>query len=218
VSQIPFDLPHRTALGRDDFFAAPGNRTALALVESWPDWPSHAAILVGPDGSGKSHLAQIWRARSGAQSFPAPLSSKVFLAEDCDRGIDERALFHALNHARQEGGHILMTARSYPASWNIALPDLASRLRAAPVTEIGLPDDGLLRSVLVKLFADRQIAVDEGTVAYLIARMPRLLGDARELVAEIDRQALAERAEVTRQFVARVMAGREEPGLFDADP
>ena len=219
MKQIPLDLPYRAALGIEDFLPHPSNAKALALVLASPDWPSQSAILVGPSGCGKSHLAAIWQARTGAPAFPAALESGTTLAEDCGPGVDERSLFHALNAARQNGGLVLMTAQTYPGHWRIALPDLASRLKAVPVMEIGPPDDGLLRSVLVKLFADRQIAVEEMTIAYMVARMPRALGAARELVAEIDRRALAERAEVTRPFVARFMAEFAEPGLFgDAEP
>ena len=215
MSQLPLNLPVRAALGRQDFMSDASNAAALALVDAWPDWPHHGAILVGPPGSGKSHLASIWSQRSDARALASVLEGNAWLAEDCHAGIDERALFHALNQARQLGGHVLMTAQSYPAHWKIALPDLASRLKASPVTGIGAPGDGLLRSVLVKLFADRQIAVDEPTVSFMLLRMPRSLGAARELVADIDQQAMAERADVTRAFVARVMSRRAEPGFFD---
>jgi chromosomal replication initiation ATPase DnaA len=217
VSQIPLDLPHQAALGREDFLADASNEKALALIDAWPDWPSHAAILVGPPGCGKSHLAHVWKGIAKAEIFPAALAARAVLAEDCDRGIDEVVLFHTLNTAKQDGGHVLMTALAHPTAWNIQLPDLASRLKAIPVTVIGPPDDGLLRSVLVKLFADRQLQVNEETVAYMVTRMPRSLGAARALVAEIDRQALVERADVTRPFVARFMTRYAEPDMFGED-
>ena len=119
-------------------------------------------------------------------------------------------MFHLLNLAREQGAYLLLTSREAPTGWKLTLPDLTSRLKAIPVATLGPPDDDLLRSVLVKLFADRQIAVDEAVVSYLVARIPRALGAADSLVAEIDRRALEEKAEVTRMFVGRVLAGLEE--------
>ncbi|MGQ0485034.1 MAG: chromosomal replication initiator DnaA [Hyphomicrobiales bacterium] len=226
--QLILELSHRTALAREDFLVAPSNAAAVALIDRWPDWPSHAALLVGPAGSGKSHLVEVWRQLSGARrvaagaitaaNVPDLLEPGSLAIEDApgDR-LDERGLFHLFNLARQKRASLLLTAMSHPAAWNIALPDLVSRLRAAPAVELGPPDDMLLRGVLVKLFADRQLAVDEPLVSFLLTRMPRSLDAARLLVAEIDRRALEERAEVTRTFVSRVLAGFTAPGLFGED-
>ena len=142
-------------------------------------------------------------------------ASKALCLEDIEVGqFDETMLFHALNLARQEGGHVLLSSRLEPAQWQVKLPDLASRLKALPVVHILPPDDALLRAVLVKQFADRQIVVDEALIGYMILRMPRSAAAARALVAEIDRQAMVERAEITRPFVAKVMARVESPDLF----
>jgi chromosomal replication initiation ATPase DnaA len=225
--QLVLELPHRQALGRDDFLVTASNSAAVALIDHWPDWPAHAAVIVGPTGSGKSHLVEVWRQRSMAvrvqaadvrvEAAPEILHSGAAAIEDAAPPLDERGLFHLLNLARQQGSSILLTAETRPEHWKIALPDLLSRLKAIPVLEILPPDDALLRGVLVKLFFDRQIAAAESTISFMLARMPRSLGAARLLVAEIDRRALEERAEITRPFVAKVLAEFSAPGLFGAE-
>lgn len=224
--QLVLDLPHRPALGREDFLVAGSNAAAVAMIDLWPQWPSHAVVLVGPPGSGKSHLVEVWRQRSGAvrceaealrrSDVPQLLATGALAVEDAPgRTPDETGLFHLINLARQTGATVLFTATEPPPRWPLKLPDLVSRLKAAPVTELGTPDDTLLRGVLVKLFADRQLAVEEAVVSYLMVRMPRSLEAARLLVAEIDRRALERKAEITRAFVAKVAAELVAPGLFD---
>jgi chromosomal replication initiation ATPase DnaA len=226
--QLVLDLPLRQALGRDDFLVTSSNSAAVELIDQWPRWPSYGAIIMGPPGSGKTHLVEVWRQLSGAALCPAGamtieavpdlLKGGVLAVEDAAAGeVQERALFHALNLAKQQGNQILVTSQTSPAQWQLKIPDLLSRLNALPVVSILSPDDALLRGVLVKLFADRQIAVDESMISYILLRIPRSLDAARALVGEIDRQALVERAEVTRPFVARVMASFTNPSLFVTD-
>jgi chromosomal replication initiation ATPase DnaA len=223
--QLTLDLAHRPARGREDFLVTPSSRAAVGLIDMFPNWQNHAVAIVGPAGSGKSHLLEVWCGMSGAalapaselheENVPALLASGALAIDDAPgASLDERALFHLLNLARQDRAHVLIASNSHPAGWRIALPDLASRLKALPVAELGPPDDQLLRGVVVKLFADRQLGVDEGTVSYLLLRMPRSLEAAGALVAEIDRQALEEKAEITRGFVARVLQSFTAPGLF----
>jgi chromosomal replication initiation ATPase DnaA len=223
--QLVLDLPHRTALGRDDFLVSRSNAEAVAFIDRWPSWPGYALALIGPRGSGKTHLAEVWRRMSNARlvtaealaegDVPSLLSSGALVVEDAPGPrLNERALFHILNLAREQQAYLLVTSSEVPATWNPALADLASRLKALPVAILGFPDDDLLRGVLVKLFADRQIAVDEAVISYLLARIPRAPAAARALVAEIDRRALEEKAEVTRNFVASVLTSLDEPGLF----
>ncbi len=223
--QLIFDLPHRPAMAREDFLVAPSNQAAVALVDQWPEWPGHAAIIAGPEGSGKSHLASVWQGRSGAVVVGAgdlhadalfdDMATTTMVIEDLDRtDFDEKALFHALNLARERGGHILLTTRSAAIVTAPLLADLRSRLKALPVAAIAKPDDALLRGVLVKLFADRQIMVDESLIGYMVLRMPRSLAAARQIVAEIDAASLAEGAPVTRPFVARIVERHVAPHLF----
>lgn len=223
--QLVLDLPLRPASGRDDFLVTPSNEAAVAMIDRYPDWPHHGVVLLGGSGSGKSHLLEVWRHAAGARLVraaelganpPEQLLASGALAIDDAPGadLDERALFHLLNLARQTGGRILIASETDPAQWPVSLPDLASRLRALAVTRVGQPDDALLRGVLVKHFADRQLAVEETVVSYLMLRMPRSLEAARAVVAEIDRVALVEHAAVTRALAARVLQQFAEPGMF----
>ncbi len=221
--QLVLDLPLRQALGRDDFLVTHSNSAAVEMIDQWPNWPTYGAIITGPPGSGKSHLVEVWRQKSGANFVPAnslTLESMVqnsSLAIEVIDTFDERALFHVLNMAKAQGQHVLMTAQSIPSQWNLEIPDLLSRLNALPVVSILAPDDALLRGVLVKLFLDRQISVDESMISYIVLRMPRSLEAARAIVSAIDQRALVERAEITKPFIGRVMAGFTNPELFDSE-
>ena len=217
--QLALSLEHTESFARDDFLSGPSNAAALTLVETWPDWPARAVVLAGPAGSGKSHLASIWAARAGARfllarslvetKVPAALATGALVVEDLTPGaFDERALFHLINLVTEEGAYLLLTAASPPAGWPVEIPDLASRLKAAPVVMLAPPDDALLRAVLVKLFADRQLAVDEALVSFLTMRIERTFQAARAVVAKLDQEAMQRKRPLTRALAAEVL--REE--------
>lgn len=240
--QLPFDLPHRPALGREDFLVAPANELAVAWIDAWPDWPQPALVLIGPPGSGKTHLAQVWRQASGAVEAdgarlaglePPQLlgeAGRACLLDDADRALAvagdrveaERRLFHLYNMLRERGGHLLVSARTPPRQWPFALPDLRSRLTAATAAELGSPDDMLIQAVLVKLFADRQLRVAPEVVRFLWPRMERSFEAARRLVDALDAASLAAKKEITVPLARRVLerlevadapdGGRDEQG------
>jgi chromosomal replication initiation ATPase DnaA len=216
--QLVLDLGHRPALGAEDLIVGNSNAAAVAMVDRWPEWPNPVVICCGPAGAGKSHLVNVWRLRSQAVVASAAAAhepdvlaiaaAKAGAIEDIDRGIaDEKALFHLLNLVREQGGHLLMTARTPPGEWNITLPDLRSRLRACPVVAIAPPDDGLIAAVLVKLLTDRQLPATPAGVTYLARHMERSMAAALRLVEEID-QALwrQPKRELTRDFARAVLA------------
>jgi chromosomal replication initiation ATPase DnaA len=226
--QLTLDLPHRPALGAEDFLLSDSNRAAVAMIDLWPSWPQPVLVLSGPAGSGKSHLAHVWRQRSGARTIAAgELTDASVMAngtvtcaivEDVDRGIaDERAMFHLLNLAREHRFHILVTARTDPGDWALALPDLRSRLRQATLARIAAPDDSLLRAVLVKLFADRQLAIEPAVVDQITTRMERSMQAAVQLVAEIDKRSLETQRKVSRTLVAQVLGARADGMPDDGD-
>jgi chromosomal replication initiation ATPase DnaA len=199
----------------------PSNSAALQLVESWPDWQEPAALLTGPSGSGKTHLAHIWAARAGAMIVEAEalgaddallLAQRPSIVVEDVRAeaVPEAALFHLFNNVRERGGSLLMTSRSRAEDWRVSLADLRSRLRLATPVALGAPEEGLLRQVLVKLFADRQLFVDKPVIDYLIARMERSLSAAVRLVDALDRAALSAGRRITRPMAAEILAQSPE--------
>jgi chromosomal replication initiation ATPase DnaA len=224
--QLALALPHEESFAREDFLTGGPNAAALAFVERWPDWPDRALMLIGPEGAGKSHLAAIWADLAGARRISAralgginllgTLATGALVVEDAPARLDERALFHLLNLMREEEAFLLITARTAPPSWNVTLPDLASRLRAIPSVTLAAPDDALLRALLMKLFADRQLDVDESLVGYLATRIERSFAAAREVVEALDREALRLKRPVTRALAAGVLNRVvQQPSLFD---
>jgi chromosomal replication initiation ATPase DnaA len=213
--QLVFELPHRAAMGLEDFLVSDSNAAAVALVDRWPDWPVGAAILVGPRGSGKTHLANVWQLRADAtphaapsltrESVPTVASAGAVIIENIETLIDEAALFHLLNLVREQRLQVLLTTDTAPGDLKIALPDLHSRLKALPLASIEAPDDALLRAVLVKLFADRQLSVEPHIVDYVLVRMERSMSAAERFVAEADRQALVLQRRVTRAIAAAAL-------------
>jgi chromosomal replication initiation ATPase DnaA len=213
--QLAFALPHAESLTRDNFLEGPANAAGLALIDAWPEWPSRTMWLAGPEGSGKSHLATIWAEEAGARSttahtlspanVPAALATGALVVEDLKSAdVDERALFHLLNLAREEQAYVLITARLVPSALDIELRDLRSRLRALPAVSLLEPDDQLFRALIVKFCADRQLNVDESVVGYLATRIDRSYAAARAAVELLDREGLRLGRPVTRALAAEL--------------
>jgi len=214
--QLAFALPHAESLTRDNFLEGPANEAGLTLIESWPDWPNRIMLLVGEEGSGKSHLAAIWAELSGARStsahtltpasVPAALATGALVVEDLKPAdFDERALFHLMNLAREDAAFVLITSRLAPSAFEIELRDLRSRLRAAPVVSLSPPDDHLFRALIVKFCADRQLTVDEAVVSYLANRIERSYAAVRQAVELLDTEALRLGRPVTRALAAELL-------------
>jgi chromosomal replication initiation ATPase DnaA len=219
--QLALALDHLESYAREDFLSGPCNEGPLQLIDSWPDWPANALALVGSEGSGKTHLAMTWAAAAGARvisahgiheaEVPAALATGALVVEDAAAGADERMLFHLINLAREEKAFLLFTARSAPATWPVTVRDLASRLRAMPVITLQPPDDAMLRAVLVKLAADRQLMLDDSVVAYLSTRIERSFAAARAAVIALDNEALRQRRPPTRALAAELFRGNIVP-------
>ncbi len=216
TSQLALTLPLEPRFGREDFLISPSNETAWEIFERWPNWPGRMLLLLGPTGAGKSHLAAIWAQRAHARvlsaaslplaDLPAIAGAGAVLVEDADRApLAEAELFHLINLIQSGQGYLAITARAWPDAWGVQIKDLLSRLRLAPAIEIGEPDDALIRAVLVKLFLDRQLVVDTSVVEYLANRIERSLDAARNVVALLDKEALAAGRAITRPMTADVL-------------
>lgn len=214
--QLALALDHPESFAREDFLSGPSNAAALALIECWPQWTSRAILLFGPEGSGKSHLTAIWAEMAGARlvaaraldaaTVPGTLATGALAIEDIvAKELDERALFHALNLAREVDAFLLLTARQPPSAWNLRLRDLASRLEALPMVSLAAPDDALLRAVLVKLFGDRQLAIEESLIGYVATHIERSFAAAREAVERLDSEAMRRKRPLTRALAAEVL-------------
>ncbi len=220
-SQLPLDLGHRPALGREDFLIAPCNEVAVAWVDQWPDWPSHALAFYGPSSCGKTHLAHVWRLESAAvfitidELLVSEAHDLLYDKKSCilDDIADElvtnsellRKLFHLYNYVKEEGKSMLFTGQEAPARWKVSLPDLASRLSAVPSFEMGAPDDYLFEALLVKLFYDRQLTISKEVLRFLVLRLDRSFEAARQVVSTLDQASLASQREITIPFIKSVL-------------
>jgi chromosomal replication initiation ATPase DnaA len=222
--QLPLVFSHDTASGRDDLLISDRLSAAVTIVDAWPQWPSPVVILAGPVGSGKSHLASIWKEHSNATSIHPKAGVQAAIAaangpvlfEDVDReGFDDTELFHVINSVRENGHSLMMTSRLWPMSWPVELADLRSRLKAATVVEIGEPDEELLSQVIVKLFADRQLNIDDKLVLYIVNRMERSLNAAQTIVERLDRLAWSRGTKITRAMAAEVLNELGNSGPLD---
>lgn len=231
--QYPLPLPYREAMEVDDFMVTDSNREAMGWIDKWPQWPSHCLVIYGPAGSGKTHLMNVWLAKSnGKQVTPDELTTATLenfgpdmrahydhLAIDnadsiTGDAVKEEVLFHLYNRGRDSKGFLLLTAEQAPAQWGthggensgIQLPDLKSRLLSVPAIAIKAPDDVLLTALLIKQFRDRQIDIGTDVVGYLLPRMTRTPDAIRKMVADLDRASLAEGRRITVALVKSVLS------------
>lgn len=212
--QLPLPFQHQPTYAAADFLEAPSNEAALAWLDRTADWPDQRLALWGQAGCGKTHLLRLWAGPRGAallegpalRGLPALPPAGGVALDDAAAMAEEPALLHLLNAAREARLPVLLAARTPPARWPVRLPDLASRLRAVTSVEIMPPEESLLRALLLRLLADRQLGVRPDLQDWLLLRLPRSPAALREAVARLDQAALAAGGAVTRQIAAAVMA------------
>ena len=220
---LPFDEPERFALA--DFIEATSNAAARAALAAPGDWVNRRLVLWGEAGSGKSHLAWIWAARTGATQLnaarlraPASPDGAPLLIEDIDAAAAPLALFATLERATQATMPVLMTCRTPPARLPIELPDLASRLRASLTIRIEPAEPDLLDALLHRLAAARQMSLPPALHQFLLTRLPRRPAVLREAIARLDRYALALGTAPSRRLAERLLDELADPEENDIDP
>lgn len=213
--QYVLDLPIRSARGRHDFIVSKSNEQAILWLDSWPKWPMHGLVVCGPHGSGKTHLGCLWKDQSNAIEVNGSEVPEVLeivreneglltcFVDDADTANPE-PLLHLFNHMYSKGGYLLLTAKKPPAAWRLPLPDLMSRLKSLPISEIGLPDDDLLKGILLKMFDDKQVLVNSDLINFIVSRMNRSYGSALEIVERLNEESLSKKRAITIPFVRDV--------------
>lgn len=214
MRQYTLPLPAHEHLGAEDFMVADSNREAWHwIVQSQPQqWPTHCLLLLGPEGCGKTHLLNIWRTAQAAETLEPGADilasirpAQAYLLDDADRIAGQSALEvwlqHLFNTTREAGANLLLSSRLPPKDWGLGLADIRSRLNSVYTIMVNEPDDDLLSALLMKLFADRQLRVDNQAITYIVRHFPRSAGIIRDFVDFIDRQALVEKRDITVNFV-----------------
>ncbi len=222
--QLPLPLHAKPALGREDYFISDSNALAVAMLEGWRQWPDRKFLLIGPEGAGKTHLAHVWAAESGARIVAAAdlagadipaLADAPLCIEDLDKAAGERcieeAAFHLHNLVLAQGHALLLTASAPPLRWPLGLPDLQSRLMGTQLAALSAPDDALLAALLGKLFADRQTVPPPDVIPFLVRHMRRSHAAARDIVAALDAAAYARKVKITRTLAREVLSTLEPP-------
>lgn len=212
-NQYILDFPVLQSHSMEDFVIGGCNRAAADYIQAWPDWPSHALVLVGPAASGKTHLANVWQGRAGAVQIEAgeltremvPQLGAAVIVENAERTSDWQALLHLYNWVGANQGYLLMTAAENSAKWDLPLKDLASRLKSTPSVRLTDPDQDILGAAMMKQFSDRQIMVDEAVVSFLLKRMERSFRSVQVIVSRIDRMALEKKTRITIPLAKKVI-------------
>jgi len=204
--QLKLGFASKPVFAESDFVVSNANRAAFSWIKKWPEWPGNALLLHGPESSGKTHLAHIWAARSGAEFFNNNPEKKNLIIEDIESfGENQERLLHILNESREKSGYLLLTASGPAACLLFTLPDLTSRLKALPDVEVHLPDDELLKSVLIKLFSDRQLKIPPAAIDFILSRIDRSFKSAGRIVNEIDTLSSEEKRNITIPLIRKIL-------------
>lgn len=201
--QIPLSLELPPSWAGEDFFISPSNQIAIDMIKSWPDWPAMGAIIIGPYGSGKTHLANIWAKKAAAKYWPE--EGDIVVVDGLTAELDQTALFHLFNRLKEAKGALLITAEQPINQLGLTLPDLVSRLQSLPTATIDQPDEHLMSALLMKQFADKQLKVGMDVIRFMVLRLERTYENIKTVVEQLDQAALGEKKPITVPFVRRVL-------------
>ncbi|MFN0263310.1 chromosomal replication initiator DnaA [Tepidamorphus sp. 3E244] len=219
--QLALELPFRPAMGREDFIVSESNAAAVDAIDKLETADPPLLVVVGPEGSGKTHLGAIFQEQAGAVRADASELSEAVMEQMLSAGAGlvegmppeagkpfaEDTFFHLINAAINKRLALLITARNDPPAWSLKTDDVRTRLRLARVVTLAMPDDALFSALLLKLMADRQITVAANALRYAIPRLERSHAAAEAFVKAVDTASMEKRRTVTLGVVREVIAG-----------
>jgi len=195
--QLPLDLESGDRYTRDRFIVTTELAAIIGVLQHPDQWLSPHLILLGPPGSGKTHLGHIFAAQTHGRFLTAEethhldfatLEPVSYVVDDADRASED-ALFHLFNHVQKTGKPLVLLTENQPIAWNVQLPDLSSRLGAMRIITLPEPDEDLLVAILNKLFAQRAISPSPDFIDYIVRRMDRSVSAAQKIVTELEHYA-----------------------------
>ncbi len=234
--QLIFNLNGKCGVGLENFFISKSNELAVNVVKNWKEWPTKKLLLIGPPGSGKSHLAEFWAEEVGADKISigdigdfdiVRLSEKRgLLIDNIDKlatlsfthqRIVEEKLFYLLNLTMQTSCYFMMTSSTALSSWGLKLPDAISRLKTGVTAELFPPDDKLLVAVMLKQFDDKQIKVSPEFISFVSKRISRSFDSIREFVDLIDKLSLKRKRDITIPIASELIEALNNKGTITVE-
>jgi len=213
TKQIPLDLAVTPDHSFESFVQSFSNTSALSLVKGHKNWPAPILLLLGPNGSGKTHLGQAWATSVGADVITTPQQiddcSQYAFIDDADK-FSALALFNLINKALAgEITALLLTSSHAPRNWPHSLADLSSRLKNVPTAWLDEADEALITAIIRNLFEDAGRSVQQGLVEYIAVRCERSVPALRKIVMYLESQARADKVDLTKAYAARVLNRQE---------
>ncbi len=212
--QLYFDIEDAPSFDEDNFIISSSNQNASNYIYKWPNWASNCVVLFGEGGVGKSHLANIWRNKANAFKvslenidFKEVQKRKNILIDDFELYSSKyNDLFHIINLINEINGYLLMTSKVSPVGLITGIKDLDSRLRNATPIKIDRPDDFLLETIVIKLFSDKRILIDDRVIKYILKRSSRSASELIKLVNIINNKSMEQKRAITVPLVREVFS------------
>lgn len=219
MTQYSLQFKPQIDFAEESYIPTDSNKDALDWINKWPNWGkgiyNNIAYLFGEKSSGKTHLAKIWQAKSGAVFVTNRLlqgqlyfddETNGYILEDMENFAEqEKLLFNFLNYIINSKKFLLITSNSAPSKIEFHLPDLKSRINSFLAIKIKKPDENMIGQILLKYFADRQISVSSNVINYLIHRIDRSYKNISDVAEKLDKVSLLQHRKISIAMIKSVL-------------